>query len=261
MLTMKKLTRLFFLIIILALIIHGLILLFLFGNKFMAIKKSVFKPEQTKTLKPVTIEPIPTQLNLPNMMPGQPTSPTSPPNPAEPTEPILEKPNTSDLPDKPKDSTNQPTQKKSSKRSYQPKPTFNFDHLNHYAIAEGNSIFKNQGENRPPTKEDLTILMYQERVRKHFSVSMNRYADQAYFYNINRAAIDLVIIIGKDGRVLDLRTRNHSNNPALHNLMEKIIKYAGLFPAIPEKAKLQSFTLMTTVTIAQGKLSSGYGWQ
>lgn len=265
---MKKLKHLFFLIILLAFLIHVMILLFLFSKSFIATKKTQAK---VKTVKPVTFEPVPTQLDLPNMMPDQSALTT----PSEPTESILEKSTIPDLPDKYADKDSYlltktetkelihelPQKKPSSRRFSQPKPTFNFENLNHYAVAEGNSIFKNHGQNRPVTKEDLAILMYQERVRKHFSVSMNRYADQTYFYNINRAAIDLIVVIGKDGRVLDLKTRNHSNNPALHNLMEKIIKYAGLFPTIPDKTNLQSFTLMTTVTISQGKLSSGYGWQ
>ena len=266
MLTMKKVTRLFLLIIILALIIHCLILLFLFGNQFMASKKDVLKMEKPQTPKPVTIEHI-KPLDLPNMLPGQPTLPTPP----TPVEAILDKPDTPDLPDESKNLTPKnnlispdaqdikPTSPK--KRTSQPKPTFNFDQLNHYATAEGNSIFKNRGENRAPTKEDLAILMYQERARKHFTISMNRYADQANFYNVHRAAIDLILVIGQDGRVLDIRTRNHSNNPAMPSLMEKIVKYAGLFPAIPAATKIPSFTFMTTVTISQGKLKSGYGWQ
>lgn len=270
MLTMKKVTRLFFLVIILALIVHGLMLLFLFGSKLMSIKKSPLKIEKPQLPKPVTIEPI-KPLDLPNMLPGQ----QDLPNPPIPVEPNLDKPDNPEQVDQSQDlitkndalgsnaSKANPGTKPSraKKRPYLPKPTFNFNQINDYAIAEGNSLFKNKGENRPPTKEDLAILMYQERARKHFGISLNRYADQANFYNVNRAIIDLIIVINSKGQVIDIRMRNHSNNPAIVHLIEKIVKYAGLFPVIPDSIKMTSFTLSTTITISQGKLTSGYGWQ
>jgi len=258
MLTMRKTSRLFFWIIILALIIHGLILLFLFGAKYMASKKDLVKPPKP----PVTIEHIkpPIPYDLPNMMPGQALKSAT----EEATDPI-ESPEeikiSSDLKPQETYQVTEPPKDPKPRRKARPKPTFNFAAINEYATANGNSAFKNRGVNREPTKDDMAILMYQERVRKHFTNSVNQYANGTYFYNIHQAELYLILIIGRNGKVLDIKIQNFSNNPAIAKLLEKIIAYAGLFPIIPATIKLESFTLTTNIKINQGKLTSGYGWQ
>ena len=256
MLIMKKVSRLLYLILVLAFIIHVVLLLFLFSVKYAAIKKN-----QTKQTKLITFEK--TAINdLPTMLPGKLATSIDQVLPKELVKGVV---NNEIHPSETNNVVLSSTMlnKKSPKKGTKAiaPPLFNFDQLNHYALAEGNSAFKNQGVNRPPQKEDFALLTYQEKIRKHFGQNWNRYADQTYFYNLELANIHVAFTISKDGRVIEIKTKDFSNNPAIPKLIEKILRYAEPFPKIPELLKIECFTLRHYIAINKGKFSSGYRWQ
>jgi len=138
------------------------------------------------------------------------------------------------------------------------KPVFNFNQFNQYAEALGSSAFKNYGADRPATEHDQAILLYQERIRQHFHEHWNNYANTTYYHNLNQSQIFLSIAIDKNGYVLKNNSSHNSSNPALLNLLAKVLKYSEPFPAIPTHLKIATFDFKLTIHFAQGKFSSGY---
>ncbi len=296
---MKKNRRLFFLVIIFALIIHALLFLLILGSKFISKPKKIDKPTREITIErtPPAQQPAPPETlvqDLPNMLPGKleqpandlqqnseaPTEqqkdskPEESPEKSEPeiktaapeekivdledlaakqdkTTPKVTKP---DTPDKPK------TAQKTTARKRASKPVFNFNQLNEYAQALGNSAFKNHGVDRPATEHDQAVLLYQEKVRKHFHENWNNYANTTYYYNLSHSQIFLAIVIDKNGYIIKNSSSHNSNNPALINLLTKILKYAEPFPVIPAHLKITNFDFKLTIHLSQGKFSSGYGY-
>lgn len=274
---MKKICRRFFLVLILACIVNGIILWLIFGINP--------KTTQTKLPKPITIERI-----IPNQAPDLPTPslPTMLPSPTPVTSLPNQEPapnNTSPQEAKTPDTDNivvkndfsntnntlaknspenTPTTKSTTKKPRRKKrtlvpPGFDFDRINAYALAVGSSAFKNYGTNKIADEHDYAMLIYQEKARKHFAVALNSYADSNYFYNISVTQFNISIIIEKDGRA-QFQAHNLANNIAIVNLIEKILIYAGLFPAIPKNLNLNNFRLDFNIRIEQGKLVRGYGW-
>lgn len=151
-------------------------------------------------------------------------------------------------------------EKRIAARNRANKPVFNFNQLNEYAQALGNSAFKNHGVDRQPTEHDQAVLLYQEKVRKHFHENWNNYANTTYYYNLSHSQIFLAIIIDKNGYIIKNSSSHNSNNPALINLLTKILKYSEPFPVIPAHLKINNFDFKLTIHLAQGKFSSGYGY-
>ncbi len=270
MLIMKKMYRLFWFVIILALIIHGLILLCLFFAKYNINKQSKAKAPKEIMIERSKPEPVNVQ-DLPTMLPGKPdlqpaTEDQAPDQIQKPEEKTEQNPELENKPYEkasekinPTNSTT-PNHTNKTKRTRAAKPTFNLDLLNSYAVAQGSSAFKNFGSDRPPQEDDYAILLHQERVKKHFHANWNNYANSNYYYNLNESRVLLFVIINEQGRVIQNHSQNLSNNPGLLNLINKILKYAEPFPVIPAHLKIKTCELKLIITISQGKFSSGYGY-
>jgi uncharacterized protein (UPF0333 family) len=261
MLNMNKISRLFFLVLLLIFIIHAIGLLLMFSANSSAQKKTVPKPK-----KIITIQHIPAKTkpkSLPTMLPGRAAPPAKQTNAKKTITAKTEKNIKKESPKKTSlKKSAKPATKKAVKRkkSTPSKPTFNFAPINQYALALGNSAFKNQGANRAPTQTDLAHLTYQERVRRHFGESFKAYANQTYFYNLTASSINLNFVLGKDGHIIKINTQNLSTNPAITKLIDKILHYADPFPPIPKKLKLNTFALNFEIKINEGKLSNKYMW-
>jgi hypothetical protein len=275
---MKKICRRFFLVLLIACIINGIILWLIFGINP--------KKAQTKLPKTITIEriietkkPDDSPTSLPTMLPSPVAVPITPNlEPAqEPTDQVPEQDSMqaqnndnkldhkSELTSTTKETSSKQNQdlqsakKPRRKKRVITQPQFDFDRINTYALAAGSSAFKNYGTNKIADELDYLILTYQEKARKHFAVALNSYADSNYFYNISVTQFNISIIIEQDGRA-QFKAHNIANNIAIANLIEKILIYAGLFPAIPKNLKINNFRLDFNIRIDQGKLVRGYGW-
>lgn len=257
---MGKRSRLFFLVLLLIFLLHAITLILLLGSKYAAQKKHTQqKKERVILIQKTPEKPLPkkkTKLkkqDLPTMLPGKQTPPTKKTAPNKQTKP--EKKTESIK----KGASKVKAPKKAPKQT-EKKPVFNFNTINQYAFAVGNSAFKNFGTNRPPREDDLALLTYQEKVRRHFGDSFNKYANQTYFYNLDTALINLQFTVDRDGRIINTDTQNYSNNPAITNLIEKILQYAEPFPRMPQKVKLTSFTTGFSIKFESGKLAGYYRW-
>jgi len=285
---MEKNRRLIFLVIIFALIIHALLFLLILGNKYLSKQKKI-----TPATKEITIErtqpptqiapPEPEPQDLPNMLPGKLEQPANdlkqesaapeeeqeqikPTQETKTPEPEKKEPDLSELAKEQTNITQKTTnletqaEKNPAARQRASKPVFNFNQLNSYAEALGSSAFKNHGVDRPVTEHDQAVLLYQEKVRKHFHENWNNYANTTYYYSLNPAQIFLSITISQNGYVIKNSSSHNSSNPALLNLLAKILQYSEPFPVIPAHLKLTNFEFKLTIHLAQGKFSSGYGY-
>lgn len=182
---MKKNRRLFFLVILFALLIHALLFLLILGSRFISKTKTLPKPEREIIIErtpPPAAQPMPPAeqaQDLPTMLPGkleQPANdlkqdseaPTEPQKESKPTRspqtqeiaepiptPIKEPekildldalaPKEAELKEKVTKLDTSTAPKPVAARKRARKPTFNFNQLNEYATALGNSAFKNQG--------------------------------------------------------------------------------------------------------------------
>lgn len=267
---MDKTRRTWFWILLVVLLLHIIGLLLVLGTYYAKRQKPKLSAEQPKI---IMVEPTKPK-DLPTMLPGQ-ITPKIPPSdePEDEQEnekdlqegqPVIKeiKPIDEGLPEKsPTTTPPTPTTKPRRKKKSGPKPVFNFDMLNAYAFAEGNSAFKNQGVNRPPRPEDVAHLLYQEKIRKHFVESFNQFANRTYFYNIDEANLELSFTINQTGHIANTQIKNHSNNLALPKLIKEILAYAAPFPKIPDALKTEQFVMdYFNINIRKGKLDSGYRW-
>lgn len=258
---MEKNRQLFFLVIILALIVHVIIFFLVLGPEYLKKQKKPLTINKEILFERPAPPDEPVQ-DLPTMLPGkiEDTTPENEKQPDQDKSPATDAPETSTTVFKDEPKTDQDP-KPSPKRARAPKPTFNFNQLNEYANALGSSAFKNQGVDRPATDADTAVLLYQEKVRKHFHSNWNNYANSTYYYNLSESIIYLHIIIDHNGRMVRNNSTHNSNNPAILKLLEKVLQYCEPFPIIPKHIKLTQFTFRLEITVAKGKFSSGYGYQ